>query len=98
MTLTIQEFQHPKRQVRFQLEAALQKSELSCSVVDSSIVSAQYTHKVYHLSSRVPSVIRMVAPTGSLTLHEKAWNAFPVCKTMMTVRYDGSVQLMSVIP
>uniref|UniRef100_A0A672Z8S9 Phosphatidylinositol transfer protein alpha isoform n=1 Tax=Sphaeramia orbicularis TaxID=375764 RepID=A0A672Z8S9_9TELE len=34
----------------------------------------QYTHKIYHLKSKVPSVIRAVAPKNSLELHEKAWN------------------------
>eukprot|EP00158_Paraphelidium_tribonemae_P009620 Partr_v1_DN28910_c0_g1_i2_m25426 putative phosphatidylinositol transfer protein len=45
----------------------------------------QYTHKIYHLSSKVPNVIRMLAPNGSLEVHEEAWNAFPYCRTVMTV-------------
>uniref|UniRef100_A0A3Q3RQG4 Phosphatidylinositol transfer protein alpha isoform n=1 Tax=Mastacembelus armatus TaxID=205130 RepID=A0A3Q3RQG4_9TELE len=34
----------------------------------------QYTHKIYHLQSKVPGIIRMIAPKGSLEVHEKAWN------------------------
>jgi len=41
----------------------------------------QYTHKIYHLASKVPGFIRMLAPKGSLEIHEKAWNAYPYCRT-----------------
>ncbi|BFZ18464.1 hypothetical protein BsWGS_21503 [Bradybaena similaris] len=44
----------------------------------------QYTHKIYHLSSKVPSFVRMLAPKGSLEIHEKAWNAYPYCRTIVT--------------
>ncbi|XP_015245382.1 PREDICTED: phosphatidylinositol transfer protein alpha isoform-like [Cyprinodon variegatus] len=47
----------------------------------------QYTHKVYHLQSKVPQFIRMIAPKGSLEVHEKAWNAYPYCKTVLTNTY-----------
>ncbi|XP_022786411.1 phosphatidylinositol transfer protein beta isoform-like [Stylophora pistillata] len=43
--------------------------------------SGQYTHKVFHLSSKVPSFVRYLAPNGSLEVHEKAWNAYPFCRT-----------------
>ena len=26
----------------------------------------------------------MVAPTGSLEIHEEAWNAYPYCKTVLS--------------
>ena len=42
----------------------------------------QYTHKLYHLDSKVPYFIRMIAPEGSLVLKEEAWNAYPYCKTV----------------
>jgi len=44
----------------------------------------QYTHKLFHLESRVPSFIKIIAPKGSLTIDEKAWNAYPYCKTVIT--------------
>lgn len=31
--------------------------------------------------SKVPAYIRVLAPNGALEVHEKAWNAFPYCKT-----------------
>ncbi|OZJ06203.1 hypothetical protein BZG36_00850 [Bifiguratus adelaidae] len=44
----------------------------------------QYTYKVYHLASRMPSFVKAIAPTGSLDLYEEAWNAYPYCKTVLT--------------
>uniref|UniRef100_A0A8C6WN21 Phosphatidylinositol transfer protein beta isoform n=1 Tax=Neogobius melanostomus TaxID=47308 RepID=A0A8C6WN21_9GOBI len=41
----------------------------------------QYTHKIYHLKSKVPSYVKMIAPEGALVFHEKAWNAYPYCRT-----------------
>ncbi|XP_023117147.2 phosphatidylinositol transfer protein beta isoform-like [Amphiprion ocellaris] len=47
----------------------------------------QYTHKIYHLHSKVPGIVRMIAPKGSLELHEEAWNAYPYCRTILTNKY-----------
>lgn len=47
----------------------------------------QYTHKIIHLSSKVPGYVRALAPTGSLEIHEKAWNAYPFCRTKYTNEY-----------
>ncbi|ODM90545.1 Phosphatidylinositol transfer protein alpha isoform [Orchesella cincta] len=44
----------------------------------------QYTYKKYHLASKVPSFIRMLAPKGSMEIHEEAWNAYPYCRTVVT--------------
>ncbi|XP_036124010.1 phosphatidylinositol transfer protein alpha isoform isoform X3 [Molossus molossus] len=47
----------------------------------------QYTHKIYHLQSKVPAFVRMLAPEGALNIHEKAWNAYPYCRTVITNEY-----------
>lgn len=44
----------------------------------------QYTYKIYHLQSKVPAFIRLLAPKGSLEIHEEAWNAYPYCRTVIT--------------
>ena len=36
------------------------------------------------ISIKVPSWIKMVAPKGSLEIHEEAWNAYPYCKTVLS--------------
>ncbi|XP_046559607.1 phosphatidylinositol transfer protein alpha isoform-like [Haliotis rubra] len=46
--------------------------------------TGQYTYKVYHLQSKVPGYIRVLAPKGSLEVHEEAWNAYPYCRTVIT--------------
>ena len=35
--------------------------------------------------SKVPSFVRMIMPKGTLEFHEESWNAFPYCKTIITV-------------
>lgn len=47
--------------------------------------SGQYTYKIYHLASKVPAFIRLLMPKGSLEIHEEAWNAYPYCRTVITV-------------
>ncbi|CAG0879124.1 unnamed protein product [Cyprideis torosa] len=46
--------------------------------------TGQYTYKIYRLGSKVPGFIRMIAPKGSLEIHEEAWNAYPYCRTVLT--------------
>jgi hypothetical protein len=43
----------------------------------------QYTHKRFHLQSKVPTVIRLLAPKGSLEIDERAWNDYPYCLTLI---------------
>ncbi|KAF9108564.1 hypothetical protein BGX27_008285 [Mortierella sp. AM989] len=47
----------------------------------------QYTHKIYHLESKLPSWIRALMPAGATKCQERAWNAFPWCKTVITNDY-----------
>jgi hypothetical protein len=42
---------------------------------------SQYTHKILHLSQKVPSFLRMLAPTGSLVVHQMTWNCYPLLFT-----------------
>lgn len=43
----------------------------------------QYTEKIYHLGSRLPGWVKAFIPGNALKLEEKAWNAFPYCKTVL---------------
>ena len=49
-------------------------------LLNGKFTKGQYTYKIYRLESKVPSWIKMIAPTGSLEVHEEAWNAYPYCK------------------
>ncbi|KAI3421962.1 hypothetical protein GPALN_012500 [Globodera pallida] len=46
--------------------------------------AGQYTHKVYHVDTKMPAMLRAFMPSGSQTLHEHAWNAYPYCMTTLT--------------
>lgn len=53
-------------------------------LLDGKYGEGQYTFKIYHLQSKVPSFVKYLAPKGSLAIHEEAWNAYPYCKTILT--------------
>lgn len=48
-----------------------------------------YTHKIYHIGSRLPGWVKAVAPTTALQVVEKAWNAYPYCRTVYTCPFLG---------
>eukprot|EP01110_Echinostelium_bisporum_P007019 TRINITY_DN27228_c0_g1_i1.p1 TRINITY_DN27228_c0_g1~~TRINITY_DN27228_c0_g1_i1.p1 ORF type:complete len:266 (-),score=102.72 TRINITY_DN27228_c0_g1_i1:174-971(-) len=50
----------------------------------------QYTEKIYHLGSRLPGWVKAILPASALKLEEKAWNAFPYCKTVLSNPFLGS--------
>lgn len=54
-------------------------------LLDGKFDKGQYTYKIYHLNSKVPAFVRMIAPKGALAIHEEAWNAYPYCRTIITV-------------
>jgi len=69
----------------------------SCGLTESFSIptggkynSGQYTYKIYHLQSKVPAYIRLLAPKGSLEIHEEAWNAYPYCRTIITVNGEST--------
>lgn len=64
----------------------LSVSNFHCQLLGGKYSSGQYTYKIYHLASKVPTMIRLLAPKGSLEVHEEAWNAYPYCRTVITVR------------
>jgi len=53
-------------------------------LLNGKFTKGQYTYKIYRLESKVPGWIKMIAPTGSLEVHEEAWNAYPYCKTVVS--------------
>jgi len=48
-----------------------------------------YTHKIYHIGSRLPGWLQAIAPTSALQVSEKAWNAYPYCKTVYSAPFLG---------
>ncbi|KCV70175.1 hypothetical protein H696_03634 [Fonticula alba] len=56
---------------------------------DDGVNKGQYTHKIYHLGSKVPKFIAMIAPASALMLEEEAWNCYPYCRTVLTSPFLG---------
>ena len=54
------------------------------SLLGGQFTRGQYTYKIYHLASKIPSLVRFVMPRGSTEVHEEAWNAYPYCRTVIT--------------
>jgi len=51
--------------------------------------SGQYTEKIYHVGSRLPGWVKAFIPGSALKLEEKAWNAYPYCKTVLKNGWMG---------
>eukprot|EP00794_Sanderia_malayensis_P007797 gene7797-8643_t len=49
--------------------------------------SGQYTHKMLHLKTKLPSMISLLSPTGLVEVREESWNAYPYCRTLYTNPY-----------
>jgi hypothetical protein len=47
----------------------------------------QFTHKIYHAASAAPSFLSALLPAPALRIHERAWNAYPYCRTVMSNEY-----------
>lgn len=43
--------------------------------------SGQYTHKVIYLGSKMPRIVAALLPSSLKRMEEKAWNAYPKCRT-----------------
>ncbi|KAG5451836.1 Phosphatidylinositol transfer protein alpha isoform [Clonorchis sinensis] len=43
----------------------------------------QYTHKRFYLANKVPAYVRILAPKRYLEVDERAWNAYPYCRTII---------------
>lgn len=47
--------------------------------------SGQYTHKRFYLATKVPGFVKLLAPKGAFEVDERAWNAYPYCRTVLNV-------------
>ena len=67
------------------------RAEVIPGEASGKVMKSQCTHKILHLESKMPAIIRKLAPTGSLTIHEKSSNAYPYTRTVYTNDYmkDG---------
>lgn len=52
--------------------------------MDIETLTGQYTHKVFHLKSKLPRVIGVLTPRGSVEVHEKAYNFYPYTQSIFS--------------
>uniref|UniRef100_A0A8D0G467 Phosphatidylinositol transfer protein membrane associated 1 n=1 Tax=Sphenodon punctatus TaxID=8508 RepID=A0A8D0G467_SPHPU len=52
--------------------------------IDGPGGSGQYTHKIYHVGSHIPSWFRALLPKAALQVEEESWNAYPYTRTRYT--------------
>lgn len=58
------------------------KKYMLASDPNKEVKDAQYTEKIFHLQSKVPSYVKKMAPSGSLEMMEIAYNGYPYCRTV----------------
>ena len=56
----------------------------------------QFTHKIIHLSSRIPCWLTYVIPSSALQVHEKSWNAYPFTRGTYSIPILGQKFLVEV--
>ncbi|ETN71053.1 phosphatidylinositol transfer protein [Necator americanus] len=55
------------------------------SILPGKTLSGTYTYKIYRLKSKAPWVLQKIFPSEAFEIHEESWNAYPYCKTLLTV-------------
>jgi len=78
-------------------EESTDGAEFGAGSPDGAKETGQYTHKIYHIGSRLPGWIKAIAPTTALQVVEKAWNAYPYCKTVYSCPFLGDRFKISVV-
>lgn len=57
---------------------------------EAGLSSGQYTHKIYHIGKRLPTIIRALAPASMLKIEERSWNAYPKISMVVTNQFLGN--------
>ncbi|KAF7262524.1 hypothetical protein EG68_00276 [Paragonimus skrjabini miyazakii] len=55
--------------------------------------NGQYTFKIYHVGSHLPSWLRNILPPSALRVEEEAWNAYPYTRTVYKVPFVDKLTL-----
>uniref|UniRef100_A0A1B6KZI3 Phosphatidylinositol transfer protein N-terminal domain-containing protein n=1 Tax=Graphocephala atropunctata TaxID=36148 RepID=A0A1B6KZI3_9HEMI len=52
-------------------------------MLNGTYTAGQYTLKIYHVQSKIPTLIRLIVPRDTLEIYEECWNAYPYSKTVL---------------
>uniref|UniRef100_A0A8C0IJL9 Phosphatidylinositol transfer protein N-terminal domain-containing protein n=1 Tax=Chelonoidis abingdonii TaxID=106734 RepID=A0A8C0IJL9_CHEAB len=58
--------------------------------------SGQYTHKIYHVGSHIPSWFRALLPKAALQVEEESWKAYPYTRTRCSMAGGGTGKLRNI--
>lgn len=56
---------------------------------DNEKGKGQYTEKIIYLANSLPRFAAAILPSSALKIEEKAWNAYPYCKTVLKSPFLG---------
>lgn len=79
------------------LQFLVQEDFTSNTLRPGQTVSGTYTKKIYRLRSKAPWVLQKLLPPEAFVIYEESWNAYPYCKTVLTVSLNFSVILFFLI-
>eukprot|EP00917_Polyrhabdina_sp_WS-2016_P007212 GHVP01016133.1.p1 GENE.GHVP01016133.1~~GHVP01016133.1.p1 ORF type:complete len:247 (+),score=67.52 GHVP01016133.1:49-789(+) len=57
--------------------------------LQDEIIECQYTEKVIYCGDKAPGFVKVLLPAFALQIQEKAWNSYPICKTIQTNDFLG---------
>jgi hypothetical protein len=66
------------------VEIIKQEPFTSNEIREGQNLSGIYAHKLYHLKSKMPWIVRKLLPESAMVLDEESWNCYPYCKTVLT--------------
>jgi len=94
LPLTLEEYQIAQRYMVSKISKQQTGNGEGIEIVESKPFDdengkGQFTHKILHIGSKIPGWMKSFIPTSALQVDEKAWNAYPYCKTMYSVPFLG---------
>ncbi|KAM9954384.1 hypothetical protein ACTFIW_003925 [Dictyostelium discoideum] len=63
---------------------------------DNEKGKGQYTEKIIYLANSLPRFAAAILPSSALKIEEKAWNAYPYCKTEYSCPFFGEKLVLSI--
>jgi len=94
LPLTVEEYQIAQRYMVARISKEHTGNGEGIQILESKPFSDEngeglYTHKILHIGSRIPAWFRSFIPSTALQVEEKAWNAYPYCKTIYSCPFLG---------
>ncbi|XP_078159723.1 uncharacterized protein LOC144555309 [Carex rostrata] len=99
MPMTMEEYEIGMSYTIMKMEEQNTNSQEGVEIVehrpfeDELLGKGQFTSKIYHLQSKIPSWLKTFAPPNSLVVHEESWSAYPKSKTVIKCPFFNKCSL-----